>query len=83
MALAFGTSGLRGLAAELTDEVCIRFTRAFVGHFKTLNSEGVSGRALLRKIFAKVLPECKARAVEINRLAKDWINHLDASRETV
>jgi phosphomannomutase len=34
MALAFGTSGIRGLAAELTDGVCQNYARAFVRHCK-------------------------------------------------
>jgi phosphomannomutase len=34
MALAFGTSGIRGLAADLTDGVCQNYARAFVRHCK-------------------------------------------------
>jgi phosphomannomutase len=34
MALAFGTSGIRGLATELTDGVCQNYARAFVRHCK-------------------------------------------------
>jgi len=30
MAPKFGTSGLRGLVIELTDELCARYTRAFL-----------------------------------------------------
>jgi phosphomannomutase len=34
MALAFGTSGIRGLATDLTDGVCQNYARAFVRHCK-------------------------------------------------
>jgi phosphomannomutase len=36
MALAFGTSGIRGLATELNDEVCERYARAFVRHCRSI-----------------------------------------------
>src|SRR5262245_59046836 len=35
MALSFGTSGVRGLETELTDEACARFARSFIAYFKT------------------------------------------------
>ena len=35
-ALKFGTSGLRGLVSDLTDEVCARYTCGFLRHLLTL-----------------------------------------------
>ncbi len=35
MAVQFGTSGLRGLATELTGDVAVSYTRAFLQHLKT------------------------------------------------
>ncbi|OFZ19955.1 MAG: hypothetical protein A2X94_03915 [Bdellovibrionales bacterium GWB1_55_8] len=33
MAINFGTSGIRGLETDLTDDLCYRFARAFLRHF--------------------------------------------------
>ncbi len=39
MGLTFGTSGIRGLETELTDQACSRLARAFIRHFKSLSSK--------------------------------------------
>lgn len=36
MSLKFGTSGVRGLETELTNEECARFARAFIQHYLPL-----------------------------------------------
>jgi phosphomannomutase len=44
MSLAFGTSGIRGLAAEMTDRQCVLYTTAFLRH---LEARGWRGPVLL------------------------------------
>lgn len=42
--VAFGTSGARGLVAQMTDQVCMAYTLAFLRH---LESQGQEGRTFL------------------------------------
>ena len=44
MALSFGTSGVRGLETELTDEACSQFARAFVRHYRSLGRGSAESR---------------------------------------
>ena len=43
MSLKFGTSGIRGLATDLTDEACGQFAEAFLRHYENRRCESLSG----------------------------------------
>jgi phosphomannomutase len=61
MSLKFGTSGLRGLETELTDEACIQFTRAFLRHFRSITSKDYIGtNCLLAGDLRRSTPRIKA-----------------------
>jgi len=64
--LKFGTSGLRGLAVDLTGAAARRYTSAFIAHLRQSGALGESGRVLLgqdrRKSSAAIANDC-ARAI--------------------
>jgi phosphomannomutase len=43
----FGTSGARGLAADMTDEVCMAYTSAFLRYLEESGQQGVDDRVAL------------------------------------
>lgn len=43
----FGTSGARGLAADMTDEVCMAYTAAFLRYLEESGQQGADGRVAL------------------------------------
>ena len=45
--LKFGTSGLRGLVADLTDEACALWTRAFLAHLRAQGALRAGGEVLV------------------------------------
>jgi len=65
--VAFGTSGVRGLAAAMTDEVCFLYTTAFLEHLRDLGEIRPGGGVVLggdlRPSTGRIL-RAAARAVE-------------------
>jgi phosphomannomutase len=65
--VAFGTSGVRGLATAMTDEVCFLYTKAFLDHLEELEELSPGGEVVLggdlRPSTGRILGAA-ARAVE-------------------
>jgi phosphomannomutase len=45
--VAFGTSGVRGLVADMRDDVCFAYTQAFLEHMRDLRAIGATTRVAL------------------------------------
>ena len=72
--LKFGTSGLRGLVAELTDKECYLFTAAFLKYLagkKLIKKNSVAIAGDLRPSTKRILKAC-IRAIEDFRLQADF-----------
>ena len=67
--LKFGTSGLRGLVSELTDEVCRSYTIAFLSYLQKCDKQGLN-KALLVGYDLRSSSQSIAQAVM--RAAKDF-----------
>lgn len=59
----FGTSGLRGLVSELTDDLCVRYTRAFLG------AVGPAGRLWVGRDLRASSPRIAAAVAKAARAA--------------
>lgn len=73
MALGFGTSGVRGLVAELTDRECALYTRAFLGYLRERDAAGsaVAIGGDFRRSTPRIL-QAVAWAIRQEGLAPEW-----------
>lgn len=58
--VAFGTSGARGLVADMRDEVCFAYTLAFLGHLRETGAIGEHSRVALAGDRRRSTPRIRA-----------------------
>ncbi len=76
MGLTFGTSGIRGLETDLTDQACGRLARAFIRHYKSLSGNQSPRECIIGGDLRRSTPRILAAVSK--GLSQEGITVLDA-----
>ncbi len=76
MGLTFGTSGIRGLETELTDQACSRLARAFIRHFRSVSGNQAPQKCIIGGDLRRSTPRILAAVAK--GLSQEGITALDA-----
>ncbi len=76
MGLTFGTSGIRGLETELTDQACSRLARAFIRHFRNISGNQAPQECIIGGDLRRSTPRILAAVAQ--GLSQEGITVLNA-----